>query len=408
MRVLPYLTSDLPGIGGQTKQRVEDFRVEEVAPDGPAGRGRFAWFRLTKRGLTTSAAIQRIARYMGVRPGEIGFAGLKDANAVTSQWVSLAEADVRRLGHFRDRLVRITDAHWRPVRAELGHLAGNRFVVRIRQAAPGRLGDAEAVLEVLRRRGVPNYFGPQRFGSRRDNAAMGEALVRRDLEEFLRIFLGRPCEGDPPRSRAAREAYDRGWPQRALRCWPGHCVDPRTALAALIKGKGRAAAVKAISPRVRQIYVQAYQSEVFNEILARRIGGLDRIEAGDLAEDHATGKSFPVTNLAAAARRAAAFEISPTGLLPGRGMRLAEGEPGRIERAVLAERKIDQKLFGRRGAPAVEASRRALRYLPGEAELSAGQDRYGPYLEVAFTAPPGCYATVLLEELSKNRLPYTR
>ncbi|HUS91644.1 MAG TPA: tRNA pseudouridine(13) synthase TruD [Phycisphaerae bacterium] len=408
MGVLPYMTDGLPGIGGRIKDRAEDFRVEEIAPDGPAGRGRFAWFRLTKRGLTTRHAARRIAAYMGVGVERIGLAGLKDTHAVTSQWMSLAEADVDRLARFRDREIRVSDVHWRPVPLELGRLAGNRFVVRVRGVGPERLADAQAVLEVLCRRGVPNYFGPQRFGPRGDNAALGTALVRGDLEEFLRVFLGRPWDGDPPRSRAAREAFDGGALPRALRCWAGHCVDPRNALAALLKGKRPRGAVEAVSPHVRQMHLLAYQSEVFNEILARRIGGIDRVEPGDLAEDHATGRCFVSRDLPAAARRAAAFEISPTGLLPGREMRLAEDEPGRIEQAVLAERGIDAKLFARRGAARVKGARRALRYRPGEAAASAGRDRSGPYVEVAFTAPPGCYATVLLEELCKDRRPYTR
>jgi len=410
MSILPYFTSGLPGIGGQIKQRPEDFRVDEFAPDAVGGgQGRFTWFKLSKRGLTTSAAIAKVASYLGVKPSGIALAGLKDANAITSQWVSLADADVRRLERLRDKDIRVSDIHFRPVSQEVGNLAGNRFVVRIRQAGKKQLDQARALLDVMVRRGVPDYFGQQRFGSRGDNAAMGEALLAGRDEEFLRIFLGRPWSGDPSRSRTAREAYDRRSLKRAIGCWPAHCVDPRSALTALLAGKGPAGAMKAINPRIRQIYVQAYQSVIFNDILARRIDRIDVIEPGEIVEDHATLRSSPVKDLAAAGAKAAAFELSPTGLLPGRRMRIAEGLPGQIERAVLAEHKIEASLFEPRpGLKGVDASRRALRYRPGDVNVIAGGDAHGTFIEVAFTAPPGCYATVLLEELCKNRQPYLR
>jgi len=410
MSILPYFTSGLPGIGGQIKQRPEDFRVDEFAPDSArGGQGPFTWFKLGKRGLTTSAAIAKVASYLGVKPRAIALAGLKDANAVTSQWVSLADADVRRLERFRDKDIRVSDLHFRRVGQEVGNLAGNRFVVRIRQVGKKQLDQAKALLDLMVRRGVPNYFGRQRFGSRGDNAAMGEAILRARDEEFLRIFLGRPWPGDPPRSSAAREAYDRRSLKRAIGCWPAHCVDPRNALAALLAGKGPAGAIKAVNSRIRQIYVQAYQSVIFNDILARRIDRIDAIESGEIVEDHATLRSSPVKNLAAAGARAAAFELSPTGLLPGRRMRIAEGLPGQLERAVLAEHKIEASLFAPRpGLKGVDASRRALRFRPGDVKAAAGSDTHGAFVEVAFTAPPGCYATVLLEELCKNRQPYLR
>ncbi len=411
MRILPYFTSGLPGTGGQIKQRPEDFRVDESAPDSTrgGGQGRYTWFKLSKRGLTTSAAIAKVAFYLGVKPSAIAFAGLKDANAVTSQWVSLAEADIRRLERLRDKDIRVSDLHFRPVSQEVGNLAGNRFVVRVRQAGKNQLDQAKALLDMMARRGVPNYFGQQRFGSRGDNAAMGQALLSGQDEEFLRIFLGRPWPGDPPRSQAAREAYDHRSLKRALGCWPAHCVDPRNTLTALLAGKGPAEAIKAINPRIRQIYIQSYQSVIFNDILARQIDRIDVIEPGTIIEDHATGRSSPVKNLPAAGARAAAFEISPTGLLPGRRMRIAEGRCGQIERAVLAEHNIKAGLFEPRpGLKGVDASRRALRFRPGDIKVLAGGDTHGAFIEVAFIAPPGCYATVLIEELCKNRQPYSR
>ncbi|MBN1942513.1 MAG: tRNA pseudouridine(13) synthase TruD, partial [Phycisphaerae bacterium] len=76
---LPYLTSDFPGVGGTIKRRVEDFRVEEIPLYDARGEGTHVYFRVEKRGIPTPVAVERIARYMGVRPGDVGVAGLKDA-----------------------------------------------------------------------------------------------------------------------------------------------------------------------------------------------------------------------------------------------------------------------------------------------------------------------------------------
>jgi tRNA pseudouridine13 synthase len=407
--ILPYLTHDLPGIGGVIKQRAEDFRVEELPLRGPSGKGRYLWFRLTKRGLPTPAAAKRVAKYMGVSPEMVGFAGLKDSLAVANQWMSVGgDPDERRLAKFRDKQLRVDDIHPSSRPIQVGDLAGNRFIVRVRKAQPGRQGEARAILEALARRGVPNYFGPQRFGARGDNSQLGEALLRGDEEEFLRVFLGRPCEGDPPTSRKARAAFDRGDLGTAMAAWPHHCTDPRNALAALQRRRGREAAVAAIDPRVRQLCAQAFQSDVFNSVLAARIDSADRVLTGDLAEEAESGRIVAVVRAEADQPRAAAFRISPTGVLPGRGACLAGGEPGRIERAVLKQRGVPLEMFTAPRAVQITGSRRALRFRPSDLAAAAGRDRWGPFVELTFTLPPGCYATVLVEEVCKNRVAYTR
>ena len=104
---LPYLTADLPGIGGRIKQHLDDFRVEEIPLYEACGEGTHVYFDVEKQGVPTPAAVERIARYMGVRPGEIGVAGLKDARAVTRQRMSLEHADPQKLLRYQDRQVRV-------------------------------------------------------------------------------------------------------------------------------------------------------------------------------------------------------------------------------------------------------------------------------------------------------------
>ncbi|MFW6133733.1 MAG: tRNA pseudouridine(13) synthase TruD, partial [Planctomycetota bacterium] len=290
----PYLTAELPGVGGRIKPRPEDFRVEELPLYRPAGDGTHLYFRVTKRGATTPDAVGRIARHMGVRRTAIGLAGLKDARAVTVQMMSLEHADADRLAAFADPFVRVEPAGWHTNKLRTGHLAGNRFAIRLRDVGADDLPAAQAVLDVLARRGVPNYFGRQRFGSRGETAALGEALVRGKLDEFLALFLGRPGAADGPDVRAARDAFDAGRYARALDRWPRAFGDRRKALAAYKKRRTPKAALAAVDKRMRRLFVSAFQAAIFNDVLARRIDSLDRVLTGDLARKTDSGGVFRV------------------------------------------------------------------------------------------------------------------
>jgi tRNA pseudouridine13 synthase len=401
---LPYLTADLPGIGGLVKQRVEDFRVEELPLRRPEGRGRHTCFRVTKRGLSTPAAVDRIARFLGVRPGEIGFAGLKDAQAVTSQWMSLEHDDLRRLERFRDKQVRIGDICWIGQKLRVGQLDGNSFIVRIRRVGKSQLAAAARIMDVLVRRGVPNYFGAQRFGVRDDNAMLGEALLRGRLDEFLGIYLGRPREGDSADIFAARSAFEQGRHEQALRLWPRQLDHERRVLAGFLRRRRPEDAMAVIDKRLTRLYISAFQSAIFNEVLARRIEKIDQVLKGDLAERADSGELFLVHDPAAPKDAVRDFRISPTGPLVGYDGPMAQGRPGEIEQDVLKRHGVSLEMFRDDEPLKVVGSRRPLRFRPADTALRAGSDRHGPFIELAFTAPPGCYATVLLEEICKSRL----
>jgi len=401
MPQLPYLTAGLPGIGGRIKEHVTDFRVEELPLYEPCGEGTHVYFRVTKAGIPTPEAVNRLARYLNVPPHEIGVAGLKDARSVSSQMMSLEHVDPGALASFRDPAmsVAVLGRHGNKLRP--GHLRANRFAIAIRGVSAEQLPAAEAVLEVLVRRGVPNYFGEQRFGARNDTAALGECMVRNDLDEFLAIFLGRPQSDDPPDCRAARDAFDTGQYARALKRWPWQYQNERKALSVYRKRERAGAAMVAIDKRMKRLYVSAFQSRIFNEVVIRRIDTLDRVLAGDLAEKADNGAIFTVEDPAAEQPRADRFEISPTGLVVGYRSNLAGGQPGLIEAEVLERHRITPEDFKNVGSLRPKGTRRALRFAMGSPELSAGADERGPYIQLTFTAASGCYATVALREIMK-------
>jgi tRNA pseudouridine13 synthase len=403
-QTVPYLTAGLAGIGGQIKSRPEDFCVTELPLYEPSGQGTHVYFGLQKRGLSTPAALERIARLLGANPGHFGAAGLKDAQALTEQTVSIEHLDDRQLKLLEglaDERIQVVWVSRHTNKIKPGHLAGNRFAIRIRQVGPEQLAACQAVLEVLAQRGVPNYFGEQRFGRRGDNDRLGRALVAGDLVGFVHLLLGGPREEDPPECRRARELFDAGDYAGALKTWPGRYQNERRALAALVRKGAARAAFAAVDKFSKRLVVSAFQSLLFNRVLARRIDQIDTVVAGDLAQKTDTGGVFLVEDEPAEKARAAAGLISPTGPLFGYRVSLAQGAPGEIERAVLAEVNLTSEDWRKSGAHKVKGMRRPLRFMLKEPVAAAGSDEHGPYIEVGFTAPAGCFATVALREIMK-------
>jgi tRNA pseudouridine13 synthase len=327
---------------------------------------------------------------------------MKDSQAVTSQWISLEFATVDKLQRYRDQQVRISDVTFHGNKLRLGHLAGNRFRIRIRGVGEEQLPAARAVLAVLERRGAPNFFGEQRFGRRGDTGTLGAALVRGDIDEFVKMFLGWAVPADPPEIKAARDAFDAGYLDRALHLWPRTYTDQRRALISYKRRQDPRGAVAAIDRRMKRLFVSAFQSEIFNEILVRRLATFDRVMKGDLAQRFDSGGIFPVEDEAVDQPRAERFEISPTAPIPGYRCNFATGEPGRIEQDVLGAFHMRMDEFDHVGSLRIKGTRRPLRFRLSDPHLSAGNDGRSEFIELAFGASSGCYATVVLREIMKK------
>lgn len=400
MSELPRLLSAFRPLPGVIKADYEDFVVEELPLYPAAGAGTHTYFLLEKAGLATHQAVAEIARALGVARHDIGFAGLKDARAVTRQWLSVEHVEPERvaaLGLSRLKIL-ATTRHTNKLR--LGHLQGNRFHIRVRQSDPDRLAELQDALAELGRHGVPNYFGSQRFGYRGDTWAVGRAIVAEDIDGAVDLMLGRPGPGDHGRVVQARQLYDQGDFEGAARAWPSLFRTERRMLRTLAREGGkRRRAFAAIDRTMRSFFVSAYQSELFNRVLSARLpGGLGTLWDGDLAWRHESGSVFRVPSAAAEQARADAGEISPTGPLFGYRMTQPEGEPWRVEEGVLSGEGLGPEAF-HTPRLRVKGSRRPLRFLPTEARASLGADRRGPYLALEFVLPRGCYATAVLREL---------
>ncbi|MFQ5614640.1 MAG: tRNA pseudouridine(13) synthase TruD, partial [Anaerolineae bacterium] len=392
---LPYLTSDLPGIGGQLKTTPDDFCVEEIPLYEPSGEGQHLFLTVEKRGMTTLKAVRQIARALKADPRQIGYAGLKDAQAVTRQTISVDGVSPDRAASLDLPGITIMAVQRHKNKLRLGHLAGNRFIIRVRGVEPEALPLAETVLARLQELGAPNYFGQQRFGVRRNTQVLGLALIQQRTSDFLAEFLGRPRPDEHPQAQRARAAFESGHWQKALDSWPRMLHDERKVLQALVKSGQKETALRALDRRLKRLYISAYQSYLFNQLLAQRLETLRYLEAGDVAYIHRNGACFVVRSAAREQHRVDDFEISPAGPLFGPKYLAARGKPGHRERALLQKSGVTLADFKMPGLK-LPGSRRPYRVPLGGVDL-----RWDEGLVLSFTLPPGSYATTVMREVMK-------
>ncbi|MBN1764315.1 MAG: tRNA pseudouridine(13) synthase TruD [Sedimentisphaerales bacterium] len=406
--LLPLITGHLPGIGGAIRLCPEDFQVDEIPLYKPGGSGSHTYALIEKKQMGTPEAVTRICRALGVPHHKAGYAGLKDTHAVTRQWISLEHVPPDKIRRLKIPGIRILKVDRHNNKIKLGHLMGNRFIIRLRGLSiPTRQAQhrIDSILECLTKKGVPNYFGPQRFGNRQDNHLLGQALAQNRTDEYLNLFLGQPNDWDSPGIFHARSLYQTGKFKKAYEIWPYNFKDQRQALRVLISHpQQKQKAFRAISTKIKYLHVSAFQSHIFNLMIITRMPDIDRLLPGDIAWHHQKATFFPVENLPAEQIRCDRFEISPTGPLPGKGMKSLTDQAATLENTVLKQFSLKSIYLDQMAHFHARGTRRSLRFRPQCWQTIPGRDRLGPYLELSFELESGCYATILLREITKVEL----
>jgi tRNA pseudouridine13 synthase len=437
---IEYYVSDAGGIGGRLRDEPADFRVREIEAfgaeplDADPGSYPHLLIRATLRGWDTNDFAGRLSDRLGISRERISWAGTKDKHAITTQLFSVRGVDAGELPEVENAEIEPVGRTGRPIL--FGDLAGNAFEITVREPehpervdaitadlrafAGGDLGDGEGGDEGRAGGttvGVPNYFGQQRFGSRRPvTHEVGLALVREGFEAAVLAYVGNPAEREPAATREAR-AYveetsdwagaldrfpDRMGYERAM-CHELAGTDPGPA--------DFRRALEAVPANLQQLFVNAAQSALFNRMLSARLErGLPFAEpvAGDVvcfADRSAPaelalpdpGRTQRVTEerldtVSRHCERGRAFVTAP---LVGTDTDLADGEPGEIERGVIEEAGIDPVDFDLPGEFGSAGTRRAVLV---RTDLRVDRDP----LQFAFALPKGAYATVLLREYLKG------
>lgn len=384
--------------------RHEDFRVEEIPLGRARGHGPWLRVQIEKRATTTFDVLLFASKAARTSERRIGYAGLKDSQAITSQYLTVPWVPRHRLeGAATDRWrVLAVEAH--DATLKIGHLAGNRFTIRIRDVNPAGLAVARERLETMVARGMQNAYGGQRFGTRMDGHVLGRLLAENRVQEWADQFLGRPSHHElDPAVIEARKAYDAGDYSSAFATIPLRHREIKRALGHLARGGEVGELPDLVGKTHRRMWLSAWQSYVFNRVLDRRIrdGTHDRLLPGDVAwldPDGCLVDVGPAGGTGPAGIDPLRFrppEASPTGPLAGSDCRMAGLEPGALEAQLLAEEGCSPEVF--RGTAAFSrGTRRPLVVPVREASIEQVAPRD---VVVRFVLPPGAFATVLLEAL---------
>ncbi|MFU8878321.1 MAG: tRNA pseudouridine(13) synthase TruD [Wenzhouxiangellaceae bacterium] len=326
---------------GLIRARPEDFRVEEVIGYSPSGDGEHLWLEVEKRGRNTVDVAGELALRAGVPVRAVGFAGLKDRNALTRQpfTIHLAGQPDPPWRDWQIEGVRILEAHRHHRKIQRGRLTGNRFELVIRELSGDHVR-IESRLRQIQALGVPNRFGEQRFGG--NNIARAHRLFRGEL-----------------------------------RRQPG-------------KAK-------------RGFYLSAARSLIFNRVLDERIrrGDWNRAIDGDVVMLDGSRSHFLIEDPGDAdiQRRIAELDLHPSGPLVGEGPLPTKGEAAAIERRVIeAEHELAEGLAKFR----LKQERRALRMRVNRMQWAF--DDHQPVMRLSFELRSGCYATTVLAELLDYRI----
>ncbi len=335
------------------KQNRDDFVVTEIPLYDFSGEGEHLILKIRKKDLSTWDAAQIIADFVGCKIRDIGYAGLKDKNAMTIQSVSIHKQYEEKLKTFKHDNIKILETTYHNNKIKIGHLKGNRFFIRLKRVTPVDARKIEQVLGTIAQHGMPNYFGFQRFGIEGDNYKKGKDIIDGKLKEKRK--------------------------------------------------------------NLRQMYVNAYQSYLFNQWLSRRIEISKLVDAfepkevyeklqlpldvvkqmksqahpfkllpGDLMNHYPFGRIFHVEDLPVEAEKFNNRDRVATGLLCGKRVKKA------VDLAQDIEVEFDEKV-------PEDGARRFAWIFPDEIESNYKEEKN--WMELQFTLPKGSYATELISEL---------
>jgi len=301
----PYFLG-APQASGIIRSCPEDFVVEEIPRVSPEGEGSHLWLWVEKRSANTDWVARELAKAAGCPLRDVGYAGLKDRHAVTRQWFSVPASDATNeiLATLKADDFVVLETHQHTRKLKRGTLNGNRFFLKIRDFE-GDIAQTEKRLEQIKAGGVPNYFGPQRFGRGGGNVAKGYSLLKR-------------------RARLQRNK--------------------------------------------KSIYLSAIRSFMFNHLLAERVsqGNWNTMINGDLAMLDGSQSIFPCeVPDAEIEERCNRLDIHPTGPMPGENGTQVTAESAELEQKVLSDWP---ELIEVLASDRVQASRRSLRLYPAGLE----------------------------------------
>jgi len=414
-----YFSTDSKPLEAQIKRRYKDFIVEEITkekeicevnyfleegkekqklviPERPAGKN-YIHFNLEKINMDVALTLRNLARKTFVSRKRFGYAGIKDKRAISCQKMSFFvkdEIDIERLANAVPNRMNLSNAVWAKDTLDLGALFGNRFTITLRDIEQEEKEIKEIIEDCFKQmndKGVPNYFGMQRFGgTRKVSHLIGKELILGNIENAVMLFLTYTGDFEREEFKRVRTELEetRDFP-KAVKEFPAELFLEKAVLDFLVKRPNDFEnAFRTIPKNLRYFFTHAYQSYLFNKIIDKRIE--DGIGLG-LQEGEREENGVPL------------------GLLPGYESRFSEGIIGKIEKKVMKEEEIELEQFKMDLLPEC-SSRGSLKTIvlkPFDFKLIeiSKDEEYENKLKaiIKFSLTKGNYATTVLREVLKQQ-----
>ena len=427
------------GIGGRIRGIPEDFQVEEILADNskahftptekesrPLGASleqqQHLLCILTKHNWDTFLAIKNVAIQLGIGQNNIQIAGIKDAKAVTAQYVTIENLKTEDACKVNVNGIQLRPVGYIHYPLSVFYLLGNSFKIKITQITQDQAvvntQINQVIQEITELAGIPNYYGHQRFGTTRPiTHYVGKAIVEGNFEEAAMLFLAKPSPDEHAESRKARTELQQTHDfKAALEHYPKQLCYERSMLKYLNEKPNEYLKAFNVLPfKLQILFVQAYQSYLFNRFLSERIKAglpLNKAEVGDFVVGvERTG--LPMVNMpqiVTAQNQIKTNEALAVGkmrlALPivGFKQKLSGGIMGELEQRVLQQEAVNLQNFNISINPRL-GNRGSLRTVLTPVKdfklVDNSEGTNGLAVTIMFTLLRGCYATVLLREIIK-------
>ena len=330
---------------GIIRSHAADFIVIEHHDMSFTETGEHMWFKVEKTNSNTAWVATQLASACKVPARQVGFAGLKDRHAITQQWFSVQLPKVSDLQTIKNKLpeeIQILEHHWHQSKIKTGQLKHNEFKLVVRNVQ-GDIAAIEDNIKQVMSNGVPNYFGPQRFGHDLNN-----------IQQAKDWFTGK---------------------------------------------------IKVNNKKLRGILISTARSHIFNLIVAHRITNntWQHVMVGDILQLNQNHSWFPAQDASPdeLTARLAVFDIHITAALWGEDEVQSSEQCAVLENSIaLTQPEYQAGFITHR----VKQDRRAIRIVPTEFNHHWNQNDSNTELQLSFKLPPGAYATSVMREIIQTQI----
>ena len=392
------------GIGGKLRTYPEDFIVDET-PVKFTGSGPYLIARLTKKSWEHQHAVRELANRLHISQKRIGWAGTKDRNAVTTQYLSFYDVTPEELSAVSIKDIKIEPVCKHQFSLGLGNLEGNSFKVTLRgcNAEGSALKEKVDAISSEISAGIPNYFGIQRFGAMKPiTHVMGRHILRGEYQEAVNRYVGDAFPYESDEVKASRRAFaETGDAKEALHTLPNHLTYERILLDSLMKNRDDfGAALQALPPKLLSMFVSAYQSWLFNMAVSERCRKEIPLNEPDVGEHlvFANGRIDTVTekNIAAARQHMKRGRCFVVGWMPGKSLGTAAGPLEETMLSLMEKDGISMQSYA--GAADFVKTNFDGFHRRISLEAAVASEVSGADAVLSFALPPGHYATTVARE----------